>query len=284
MTEIVAELSSNHNGSLNRALELVMQAAGAGADAVKIQVFTPEQMADPESKIEKGPWAGRWALDLYREAQTPRPWVPLIFQTAEAYGINCFASVFHPDDIEFLEMLNCPRYKIASFELTDHDLIRHAAHTGKPLIISTGMATLEEIDQAVAAAAGCPDLTLLKCTSAYPASPADANLAAGKALDGYGFGRILHGAKWGVSDHSLGISVAVAASVMGATMIEKHLTLARGDGGIDAGFSMEPDEFARMVTTCREAVAAIGTVQYGPSPTELAHVALRRPPGGKRMG
>lgn len=281
---IVAELSANHNGSFERAIAIVSAAAKAGADAVKLQTFTPEQMANPDKVIDAGAWAGCNLLDLYQRAHTPRAWHAPIFTAARYFGVEAFSSVFHPDDVAFLESLDCPRYKIASFELTDHDLIRCAAATGKPLIISTGMATMEEIQQAVHAAYGCEDLTLLKCTSAYPATAEDANLAAGKALGGFTFGRILHGTKWGVSDHSPGIGVAVAAAALGATMIEKHLTISRADGGLDAAFSMEPAELAQMVTECRRAAAAVGEVRYGPTTAEAAHLALRRASGGKRGG
>lgn len=278
---IVAELSANHLGSLNRALAIVEAAARAGADAVKLQTFTPEQMAEPGKLITSGPWAGREALELYREAHTPRAWHALLFQRASLLGLEAFSSVFHPDDVDFLETLGCPRYKIASFELTDHNLIAYAARTGKPIIISTGMALIEEICAAVFAARvsvdGFLDLTLLKCTSAYPALPQDANLAAGTMLP-----RITSCPKWGFSDHTLGIGVAVAAATLGATMIEKHLTLARADGGPDAAFSMEPDEFAQMVTECRRAAAAVGEVRYGPTAAEAEHLSLRRAPGGKR--
>lgn len=275
-------MSCNHLGSLERAFAIVEAAAAVGADAIKLQTFTPEQMVEPLTLIESGLWRGRTALGLYREAHTPRNWHGPIFRHASSLGLVAFSSVFHQDDLDFLEGLDCPMYKISSFELTDHALIAYAAGTGKPLIISTGMGTLEEITEAVDAANGCQDLTLLKCTSAYPASAADANLYAGRALAGYTFGRIAHGTKWGVSDHTMGIGVAVAATALGASMIEKHLTLARADGGPDADFSMEPEEFAQMVIACRQAEAAIGTVRYGPTEQEASSLQLRRPPGGKR--
>lgn len=279
---IVAELSANHLGSLSRARALVDCAAAAGADAIKLQTFTPEQMVDPGSTMTSGPWAERDLLDLYREAHTPRQWHAELFDQARALGMVAFSSAFHPDDVDFLETLGCPIYKIASFELTDRNLITRAARTGKPLIMSTGMAALEEIGAAVDAAFGCQDLTLLRCTSAYPAPAADANLLAGRALSGYTFGRIAYGTSWGLSDHTLGSSVAIAATALGATVIEKHLTLARADGGPDAGFSLEPREFAQMVKACREAKAALGEVRYGPTHAEASSLALRRQPGGKR--
>ena len=279
---IVAEMSASHLGSLGRAMMIVKAAAAAGADCIKFQTYQPEQMVSADLQITSGPWAGRNALELYREAHTPMEWHPHLFKMARDLGLTPFSSVFHPDDVDFLETLDCPIYKIASFEITDLDLIRYAARTGKPLIISTGMATLDEIDQAVFAAAGCQDLTLLKCSSAYPADPADINLAAGAALAGYTFGRIAHGTKWGLSDHTMGVGVAIAAAALGATMIEKHLTLARADGGLDAGFSMEPEEFRQMVTECRRAEQAIGTVRFGPLEAEAPSMELRRSKSGRR--
>ena len=274
---IVAELSANHLGSLGRACTLILAASQAGADAVKIQTFTPEQMADPDKVLEAGPWAGCNLVDLYRQAHYPREWHAVLFGYAREIGIEIFASVFHPDDVDFLETLDCPRYKIASFELTDLPLIRHAAATGKPIIISTGMGDFADIEDAVLAAQAASDITLLKCTSAYPAEPKDANLAAGAKLDGL-WPRV----RWGRSDHTAGIGVAIAAATMGASMIEKHLTISRADGGPDACFSMEPAEFAQMVTECRRAAEAVGEVRYGPSDGERAHLSLRRAPGGKR--
>jgi pseudaminic acid synthase len=274
---IVAEVSANHLGSFDRAVDIVKAAAAAGADAVKLQTFTPEQMVDPEKVIEAGPWAGRKALDLYREAHTPRSWHAPLFDLAKWLRLTAFSAPFHPDDVDFLEKLGCPMYKIASFELTDTDLVAYAARTGKPLILSTGMASESEVFRAAAAAfdGGCPDLTLLKCTSAYPADARDAHLRTMQDLRA-------HAPKVGISDHSLGIGVAVAAAALGADVIEKHLTLSRADGGPDAAFSMEPTEFAQMVTECRRAAAAVGEVRYGPTESEKPHLNLRRAAGGKR--
>lgn len=277
---IVAELSANHLGSLNRACDLITAAAEAGADAIKLQCFTPEQMADPGVMIESGPWKGRELLDLYRETHTPREWFGPLFAGAQHLGMQAFASVFHPDDVDFLETLNCPIYKISSFEVTDIALIRHTSRTGKRIIISTGMAARDEIFKAVVAAGwgrSPPSLpTLLKCTSAYPARPEDANLAAMVSL------RDVCGCKFGLSDHSLSPAVPVAAAVLGASVIEKHLTLSRVDGGPDAAFSLEPAEFKRMVEDVQDAVAAIGTATWGPTEAEASSLALRRRPGGKR--
>lgn len=272
----VAELSANHLGDLGRALAIVEAAAKAGADAVKFQTFTPEQMADPGVLIKSGPWVGCEALELYREAHTPREWHPELFACARACNLLAFSSVFHPDDVDFLEAFDCPFYKIASFELTDYELIAYAANTGRSIVMSTGMAKRGEIERAVAAAGS--DVILLKCTSAYPAEPCDANLATMVAM------RDAFGVKVGLSDHTLGIGVAVASSALGAELIEKHLTLSRADGGPDAAFSMEPHEFAQMVVEGRRAAAAVGEVRYGPSAAEADHLALRRVSGGKRTG
>lgn len=274
---IVAELSANHLGSLERALRLVDAARDAGADAVKLQTFTPEQMAELGTVLESGPWAGRSLVDLYREAHTPREWHCPLFDRAREMGLVAFSSVFHPDDVDFLETLGCPIYKIASSEVTDHALIRHAARTGKPLIISTGMATHDEILAAAIAADYSPHLTLLKCTSAYPADASEANLTTMQWLTA-----IPRCRAFGLSDHTLGIGVAVAATALGASVIEKHLTLSRADGGPDAAFSMEPHEFAQMVTECRRAAAAIGEVRYGPTESEASSLPLRRMANGKR--
>lgn len=270
---IVAEISSNHNGSLYRAIELVEAAAKAGADAVKFQTFKPESMvADESYVIEDGPWKGRKLIDLYRKAYTPWEWHPILFQKARELDMIPFSSPFDAEAVDFLETLNCPMYKIASFELGDFDLIRKAASTGKPLIISTGMAWLDEIEEAVGSAikAGCCDITLLKCTSAYPAPISDADLATIADM------RMRTGCEIGISDHTLGTVVSVTAVAFGVTVIEKHLTLSRADGGLDAAFSMEPHEFAQLVTECNQAIAAIGQVQYGPSNSEISSRDLRR--------
>lgn len=274
---IVAEVSANHLGRRQRALDIIVEAHKAGADAVKFQTFTPEQMVDADKFIKAGPWAGRRAIELYQEAYTPRGWHEMLFSAARACGMVAFSSPFHPDDVDFLEKLDCPIYKISSFEVTDLTLIRYAAATGKPIMISTGMASEEDVLKASVAADASPDLTLLKCTSAYPADASEANLATMQTLGYFPCCRA-----FGLSDHTPGIGVAVAATALGATVIEKHLTIRRSDGGPDAAFSMEPDEFAQMVVECRRAAAAIGTVQYGPTPGEAASMLLRRKPGGKR--
>lgn len=259
---IVAEMSANHNGSLERALAIVDAAADAGADAVKLQTWMPDTMCVDRSYIvPHGTWVGRKLFDLYREAWLPWDWHKPIFDRCREKGIECFSAPFDKASVDFLETLGCPRYKIASFELVDLDLIRYAASKGKPMILSTGMASETEIGAAFRAAGNkVYDVTMLKCTSSYPSDASDANLATMFDVRGHW--------SWGLSDHSPGIGVAVAAAAHGATMIEKHLTLSRADGGLDAGFSMEPHEFKQMVIECRRAAAAIGTVKYGCGPNE----------------
>lgn len=268
---IVAELSANHLGDLERALKIIDAAKWAGADAIKFQTFQVKNMAaDPDKVIESGPWAGSPVGALYCQAMTPRSWHETLFAYARAIEIEPFSTPFSPDDVDFLEELRCPRYKIASFELVDHELIRHAAKTGKPLIMSTGMATDQEIWSALdAAEIGSGDVTLLKCTSGYPAPASEANLATLEHM------RQIYCAAVGISDHTLGIAVPVAAVALGASMVEKHLTLSRADGGPDAGFSLEPREFMDMVQACRDAADAIGEVCYGPTESEQSQIMFR---------
>jgi len=274
---IVAEMSANHLGSLARAHAIVDAAADAGADAVKLQTWSPDTMCiDTNFVLQHGPWAGRRLVDLYREAFTPWEWHAELFDHARQRGLVPFSAAFDCAAVDFLETLGVDRHKVASFELVDLPLIRHMASKGKPMILSTGMATQKEVADAycIAIASGAPHVTLLTCTSAYPADAADANL---KRMT-WGLSTIRDGEKhWtspGLSDHTMGIGVACAAAALGATMIEKHLTLSRADGGPDAGFSMEPAEFAQMVVECRRAAAAIGEVRYGPGPNESTE--LRR--------
>lgn len=270
---IVAELSANHLGKLDRALGLVNAAARAGADAIKLQTFEPEAMAIPYYTIQSGPWKNKCLIELYRQAQTPRNWHKPIFKFAHELGIEAFSSTYDLDGLDFLESIGCPRYKISSFEILDTELINAAARTGKPLIISTGMATFNEIRSAVYAArgGGCQDLTLLACISAYPATATPGIL---HLMDNLGY----HFAcKIGISDHTLGLGLAVAASAFGADVIEKHLTLKRKDNGPDAAFSAEPDEFAEMVSECRAVKdLTIGCVEFGPCEQEMPQLALRR--------
>lgn len=275
---IIAELSGNHNGSLERALELVDLAADAGAHAVKLQTYTADTMtidlsegeffiSDPDSL-----WEGESLYALYQKAMTPWEWHKPIFERCRARGVLGFSSPFDATAVDFLETLDVPCYKIASFENVDLPLIRKVSATGKPVIISTGMATIAEIDEAVTAAreAGCKDLILLKCTSSYPAPPENSNLA-----------NIPHMAAMfdcpvGFSDHTLGIGVAVAAAALGAVAIEKHFTLSRDEGGVDAAFSSEPDELAAMVRETARAAVAFGKVRYGPTEADARSLQFRR--------
>lgn len=276
---VIAEMSGNHNRSLARALAIVDAAADAGAHAIKLQTYTADTMTldlegpgfridDPESL-----WHGQALYKLYEQAATPWEWHAPLFERARARGLVAFSTPFDETAVVFLESLDVPCYKIASFENTDLPLIRRVAATGKPLIISTGMAKVGELDTSVRAArdAGCRDLVLLKCTSAYPATAADANLATLPHL------RELFGCEVGLSDHTMGVGVAVAAVAHGASVIEKHFTLARADGGVDSAFSLEPAELATLVSETHQAWLAHGRVSYGPqSKSEAASVQFRR--------
>jgi len=275
---VIAEMSGNHNGSLERALQLVDAAAAAGAHAVKIQTYTADTMT---LDIETGEflisdkaslWSGKSLYQLYREAHTPWDWHPRIFERCRQRGILGFSTPFDETAVDFLEGLGVPCYKIASFENVDLNLIRKVASTGKPVIISSGLATLVEIGEAAAAArqGGCRDLAILKCTSSYPAEPASANLATIANL------RDAFRCEVGLSDHTMGIGVSVAAVALGATIVEKHFTLSRTDGGVDSAFSLEPAELSRLVIECSAAAAAVGSVVYGPTEPEVASLQFRR--------
>ena len=248
---MVAELGASHNGSFERAQDLVSAAAAAGADAVKFQTYTPETLA-VDGPIISGPWAGRTYHDLYREAMTPWEWLPDLFEHAQNLGMVAFSSPFSLGAIDYLERIGCPMYKIASPEIEHDKLIYRAGETGKPVIISTGMATRAEISKAAAVVqcTGPSESVLLHCVSAYPATPEQYNLPAMDYL------KTLT-ENVGLSDHTLGSAVAVAAVARGAMMVEKHFTLKRSDGGPDAAFSAEPEEFAALVRDCRIAAAAI---------------------------
>jgi N-acetylneuraminate synthase len=275
---VVAEMSGNHNQSLERALAIVEAAAAAGAHALKIQTYTPDTMTldlgEREFRIgDAGSlWAGKSLYQLYGEAYTPWEWHKPIFERARELGMIPFSTPFDETAITFLEALDVPCYKIASFENTDLPLIRRAAATGKPLIISTGMATAAELDDTVRAAraAGCRDLVLLKCTSTYPASPENTNILTIPDL------RERYGCEAGLSDHTMGIGVAVASVAVGATVIEKHFTLRRSDGGVDSAFSIEPEEMRQLVTETERAWLALGRVTYGPLEAEKASLQFRR--------
>jgi len=275
---LIAEMSGNHNQSLERALAIVDAAAAHGADAIKLQTYTADTMTlnlrMPGFTIDdpKSLWAGRQLYELYAEAHTPWEWHAPIMERAARHGVHCFSTPFDFSSVDFLESLNVPAYKIASFENTDLPLIRRVAATGKPIIMSTGMATAGEIDEAVRAArdAGCRDIVLLKCTSTYPASADNTNIATIPHM------RTLFGCEVGLSDHTLGCGVAVAATALGATVIEKHFTLHRADGGVDSSFSMEPQELRQLREETERAWQALGQVSYGPTAAEMRSLAFRR--------
>jgi len=275
---IIAEMSGNHNQSLERALEIVKAAAKTGAHALKIQTYTPDTMTldldEREFHISdpKSLWAGTSLYELYGKAYTPWEWHKPIFDRARQLGIIVFSTPFDDTAVDFLESLDVPCYKIASFENTDLPLIRRVAATGKPLMISTGMATVAELDETVRAAreAGCEHLILLKCTSAYPALPEHANLLTIPHL------RELFSCEVGLSDHTMGMGVSVASVALGATVIERHFTLNRADGGVDNAFSMEPAEMAQLVVETERAWQALGQVCYGPTEAEKGSIQFRR--------
>ena len=275
---VIAEMSGNHNQSLDRALAIVDAAAASGAHAIKLQTYTADTMTldvrggsfeinDPDSL-----WAGQNLHDLYKKAYTPWEWHAPIMERARELGLVCFSSPFDETAVDFLEDLGAPAYKIASFENNHLPLIEKAAATGKPLIISTGMASLSELDDAVRTArdAGCTQLILLKCTSTYPASPENTNIRTIPHL------RELFACEVGLSDHTMGVGVAVAAVALGATVLEKHFTLARADGGVDSTFSLEPFELNCLVEETRRAWQALGEVCYGATEAEQKSMVFRR--------
>lgn len=275
---IIAEMSGNHNQSLERALSIVEAAANAGVDALKMQTYTADTMTLDEShgeffiNDENNPWKGSSLYELYQQAHTPWEWHEAIMQRCQELGLICFSSPFDASAVDFLEQLNVPCYKIASFENTDLPLIRKVAATGKPIIMSTGMATVAELDEAVrtARANGCGSLILLKCTSTYPASPENTNILTIPHM------RELFGCQVGLSDHTHGIGVAVASVALGATVIEKHFTLSRAEGGVDSAFSMEPAEMNMLVEESRRAWQALGRVSYGANQAESGFKKYRR--------
>lgn len=258
MLELCAELSANHNGSLTRALQIVDAAADAGADLFKVQVWEPGTMCvDRSIVIDRGPWAGRKMFDLYDEAWTPWEWMPAIFHRCRALGMEPFGAAFDAASVDYLEALGVKRHKVASFELVDLPLIRHMARKGQRVLLSTGMASRQEVQAASAAVmAEGAGVIPLACVSAYPSRPEDVVLRYWSSMF----------TAWGLSDHSLGCGVAAAAAALGACYIEKHLTLSRADGGLDSGFSMEPAEFKLMVETCRQAHAATQPNKHRPKP------------------
>jgi pseudaminic acid synthase len=275
---VIAEMSGNHNQSLERALEIVEAAAGAGAHALKLQTYTADTMTldleESAFRVEAAdsPWAGSSLYQLYQRAFTPWEWHERILARATELGMVAFSTPFDASAVDFLEQLGVVAYKIASFENTDLPLIRMVASTGKPLLLSTGMASMTELEEAVqtARAAGCKDMVLLKCTSAYPASPGDANLTTIPHMRG------LFGCEVGLSDHTLGLGVSLAAVALGATVIERHLTIRRSDGGVDSAFSLEPEELRMLVTESERAWQALGRVNYGATGSEVASRSFRR--------
>jgi pseudaminic acid synthase len=275
---IIAEMSGNHNQSLDRALQIVDAIAASGAHALKLQTYTAETMTidlrEREFFISNpgSPWYGSSLYELYEKAHTPWAWHAPIFERARGHGLIAFSTPFDATAVDFLESLGVPAYKVASFENTDLALIRKVAGTGKPMIISTGMATVAEIDEAVRTAreAGCSQLAVLKCTSNYPASPASSNLVTIPQL------RALFGCEVGLSDHTLGIGAAVASVALGATVIEKHVTLSRAEGGVDAAFSLEPHELKHLVVETNTAWQALGEASLGPTEEERGSLVFRR--------
>ena len=275
---IIAEMSGNHNQSLERALKIVDAAAKSGVDAVKIQTYTADTItidkADNEFFIsdKNNLWQGQSLYSLYQKAYTPWEWQEKIFKRCREHGIIGFSTPFDLTAVDFLESIGNPIYKVASFENIDLPLIRKIAKTGKPMIISTGMAKLSEIEETVktARANGCSDLTLLKCTSSYPASPSEINLRTIPHM------KELFKCKVGLSDHTLGTGVATASIALGATVIEKHFTLSREDGGVDSAFSLEPEEMAQLVRDCKNAWQALGEISYQITESEKKSRVFRR--------
>ena len=275
---VIAEMSGNHNRSLDRALKLVEAAAATGAQCLKLQTYRADTLTLDVTEGEfvisdpKSLWKGRSLHSLYDEAHTPWEWHEPIMKRAAELGMVCFSSPFDETAVDFLETLEVPAYKIGSFECTHLPLLKKVAATGKPVILSTGMATVAEIDEAVRTlrAGGCSELALLKCTSTYPSTPENSNLATLPHL------REMFGCEVGISDHTLGIGVSVAAVALGAVIIEKHFTLARAEGGVDSAFSMEPDEMKALVVESERAWQAMGRIHYGPTAAEKVAVTRRR--------
>jgi pseudaminic acid synthase len=273
---VIAEISANHHQNFEQAVKIIHAAKDAGADAVKLQTYTPDTMTiasnRPEFQIAGTIWNGRNLYELYGEAYTPWEWQPRLKEVANSLTLDLFSTPFDATAVDFLEKMQVPAYKLASFELTDIPLIQEMARTGKPLIISTGMATIEEIEEAVQAArrAGAEQIALLKCTSGYPALPEEMNLRTIPEL------ARRFDAPVGLSDHTLDASAAIAAVALGACIIEKHLTLSRAEPGPDSAFSLEPQEFKAMVDAVRIAEKSLGEVHFGVSPKEASSRAFRR--------
>jgi len=274
---IVAELSGNHNQSIDQALKIVYEAAKAGAHALKLQTYTADTLTIDKNdgdfylSDKNSLWHGTSMYELYEKAHTPWEWHETIFSLCEKLGIICFSSPFDVTAVDFLEKLSCPCYKIASTENTDVELLEKVASTGKPVIISTGMATISELGDMVEIVRnkGCKNLILLKCTASYPSDPVDANLLTIPHMSE------LLGCPVGLSDHTLGIGVAVASVALGATIVEKHFTLSRNEGGVDSAFSMEPEEFCKLVKEIKNAWLARGKVNYGSVASENSALSRR---------
>ena len=275
---IIAEMSGNHNQSLERAMKIVEAAAETGVDAIKLQTYTADTMTIDKDTDEffiadkDSLWQGESLYDLYKKAYTPWEWQEKIFRRAEKLGLICFSTPFDDTAVDFLESINCPIYKIASFENTDLPLIRKVAKTGKSMVVSTGMASVAELDDMVRTARdnGCEDLTLLKCTSSYPATPEGTNLRTIPHM------KELFKCSVGLSDHTPGIGAAVASIALGATVIEKHFTLSRTDGGVDSAFSLEPEEMRLLVRECHTAWQALGSISYDLQEQERNSLQFRR--------
>ena len=275
---VIAEMSGNHNGSLERALKIVDMVAECGAQAIKLQTYTPDTMTININENEfyigdkSSLWEGKSLYKLYEEAQTPWDWHKPIFERARKHRLVAFSSPFDVTAVDYLESLNVSIYKIASAELVDLNLIHRVAQTKKPMIMSTGMASIAEIHEAVnmARANGCPYVMLLKCTATYPATPEESNLNSIPVM------REVFDVQVGLSDHTLGIGAAVAAVAMGATVVEKHVTLARADGGVDSAFSLEPHELKMLVSETKVAQLAMGTTYIGPTAAEHQSLKFRR--------
>ena len=274
--KVIAELSANHDGRLDKAISTVRAAAEAGADAIKIQTYTPDSITlnsqRPEFFLQSGPWKGRSLYDLYEEAHTPLDWHPTLFEAAREAGLPIFSTPFDFSAVDLLEGLGCPAYKISSFELVDLPLIRYAASTNKPLLISTGMGSLPEIAAAVEAAAkaGSGDILIFHCISSYPAPISQANLLSIPKLKSE-FGTLV-----GLSDHTLGNTAAIAAVSLGACAIEKHFTISRQDGGPDSSFSVEPGELSSLIKDSTESWESLGVADFVRTEAEQASRLLRR--------
>ena len=273
---LVAEMSANHGQDFDRAVEILKAAKRSGADAIKLQTYTADTLtidcSNEYFQIKSGPWAGRTLYDLYGEAFTPWEWQPLLMEAAHDLELDFFSTPFDRTAVEFLEEMNVPCYKVASFELVDLPLLKEIAGTGKPVIMSTGMASLGEIEEAVETlrGAGCTELAILKCSSAYPAQPDELNLATIPHLSE------AFQVPVGLSDHTLDLGVPITAVALGACIIEKHFTLSRSDPGPDSAFSLEPHEFKAMAEAVRTAKQALGSVQYGISEREIQSRVFRR--------